>query len=527
MASTGAGGRGESMSPKRSRNASPPRQDPAPESKVDADSKAEPPSATDAETTKPLAPPPRPAQQPPSGNTPDYFANPPINASLSLEPNPFEQSFGGAPDTPGGTKLPSVAALTSPSSLLPGGGVTPFPWGAGSLRTGPLSPAMLSGPANDYFSSDHIRGSFPTPNESSLRTGLTPGGSGSMFPAPSPNSALFALTGSTAPTPSTLDFHRTAVSAAKREQKSQAQTQQSVTSQPQPLPEISNGVVPLKNDTKPAAGPFDPHDNDAANGLFMLAQGRNGTQPPPQQQYPVIPPPQIHTTTAPAPAAQAMSTSPQMNGNGSIAGSSARGVSEAASARSDDSEIARPNTRAKGKRNSAGGTNSRRKAEDNPGKAPASKKVKMNGGAPSPVNGSFDDMDHSDDDMMRDHEGNGKSKMTDEEKRKNFLERNRVAALKCRQRKKQWLANLQSKVEVFSNENDNLTAQISALREEVVNLKTLLLAHKDCPVTQQQGMHSAFMQQATMEPFNQQMNPYGMGAPMPSQPVPIGTRRFS
>ena len=60
-----------------------------------------------------------------------------------------------------------------------------------------------------------------------------------------------------------------------------------------------------------------------------------------------------------------------------------------------------------------------------------------------------------------------------------LLINSRVAALKCRQRKKQWLANLQSKVEMFSSENDALTAQISQLREEVVNLKTLLLAHKD------------------------------------------------
>lgn len=84
-------------------------------------------------------------------------------------------------------------------------------------------------------------------------------------------------------------------------------------------------------------------------------------------------------------------------------------------------------------------------------------------------------------------------------------------------------------MELFSSENDALTAQITQLREEVVNLKTLLLAHKDCPVTQQQGLHGAFMQQS-MEPFNPQMNPYGMGAPMAQQPVMAGQggpRRFS
>jgi len=103
----------------------------------------------------------------------------------------------------------------------------------------------------------------------------------------------------------------------------------------------------------------------------------------------------------------------------------------------------------------------------------------------------------------------------------------RVAALKCRQRKKQWLANLQHKVEVYSNENDALSAQISQLREEVVNLKTLLLAHKDCPVTQQHGMHPAFVP-ATMEPFNPQI-PYGMASSIPNQSLPgqVVNRRYS
>lgn len=82
---------------------------------------------------------------------------------------------------------------------------------------------------------------------------------------------------------------------------------------------------------------------------------------------------------------------------------------------------------------------------------------------------------------------------------------------------------------MFSSENDALTAQISQLREEVVNLKTLLLAHKDCPVTQQQGLHGAYMQQ-TLEPFNPQLNAYGMAGPIPGQPVMAGqavNRRFS
>lgn len=125
------------------------------------------------------------------------------------------------------------------------------------------------------------------------------------------------------------------------------------------------------------------------------------------------------------------------------------------------------------------------------------------------------------------YNANGK-KMTDEEKRKNFLERNRVAALKCRQRKKQWLANLQQKVEIFSSENDALSSQISQLREEVVNLKTLLLAHKDCPVTQSQGLAGSYMGQIMADYGNQMQNPYGMA--MNGQQVMAGQgmqRRFS
>jgi len=76
----------------------------------------------------------------------------------------------------------------------------------------------------------------------------------------------------------------------------------------------------------------------------------------------------------------------------------------------------------------------------------------------------------------------------DSEKRRNFLERNRQAALKCRQRKKQWLADLQNKVEYLSSDNEKLQTQATSLREEIINLKTLLLAHKDCAVAQANGV---------------------------------------
>ena len=98
----------------------------------------------------------------------------------------------------------------------------------------------------------------------------------------------------------------------------------------------------------------------------------------------------------------------------------------------------------------------------------------------------------------------------------------RVAALKCRQRKKQWLQNLQSKVELFSTENDSLSAQVHSLREEIVGLKTLLLQHKDCPVSQNQNIGGYFQQQ--QQDFNPHANPYGIGIPNGHQGMP-GQRR--
>ncbi|KAK4513958.1 uncharacterized protein ATC70_005965 [Mucor velutinosus] len=70
----------------------------------------------------------------------------------------------------------------------------------------------------------------------------------------------------------------------------------------------------------------------------------------------------------------------------------------------------------------------------------------------------------------------------DGEKRKHFLERNRQAALKCRQRKKQWLTNLQERVEFLANDNEQLQLQANVMRDEVMHLRNLLLAHKNCPM---------------------------------------------
>jgi ATF/CREB family transcription factor len=232
---------------------------------------------------------------------------------------------------------------------------------------------MLAGPqqGGDYF--DSFSRGLPTPNESSLRTGLTPGGGGSMFPAPSPNSqALFNSLQSGGATPGTLDFHRTAMNAAARNKNNQFNT-----SNPQ---ESSNMDA--------------THDaTDAANGLFMLAKGGQTNN-----QF-------------------AAANQPSTNGH------EKHGEASNSPGSPDDSKPASRGGRGKKAKPEPA---SRRKSETTA--KGSNKKAKSNSGA-AIVDPALDP--HDEDEEMEDEDmdepmthPNGK-KMTDEEKRRNFLERNR------------------------------------------------------------------------------------------------------
>uniref|UniRef100_A0A3Q3J4J8 Uncharacterized protein n=1 Tax=Monopterus albus TaxID=43700 RepID=A0A3Q3J4J8_MONAL len=73
-----------------------------------------------------------------------------------------------------------------------------------------------------------------------------------------------------------------------------------------------------------------------------------------------------------------------------------------------------------------------------------------------------------------------------DEKRRKFLERNRAAASRCRLKRKVWVQSLEKKAEDLSSMNGQLQNEVTLLRNEVAQLKQLLLAHKDCPVTAMQ-----------------------------------------
>ena len=66
-----------------------------------------------------------------------------------------------------------------------------------------------------------------------------------------------------------------------------------------------------------------------------------------------------------------------------------------------------------------------------------------------------------------------------------------LAALKCRQRKKAWLAQLQAKVEFLTAENERLTVALMSSREEISRLNSLVGAHPSSGHMQSSHGHAA------------------------------------
>uniref|UniRef100_A0A671MAX9 cAMP responsive element binding protein 5a n=1 Tax=Sinocyclocheilus anshuiensis TaxID=1608454 RepID=A0A671MAX9_9TELE len=73
-----------------------------------------------------------------------------------------------------------------------------------------------------------------------------------------------------------------------------------------------------------------------------------------------------------------------------------------------------------------------------------------------------------------------------DERREKFLERNRAAATRCRQKRKVWVMSLERKAEELTHTNLQLQNEVTSLRTEVSQLKQILLSHKDCPVSVRQ-----------------------------------------
>ncbi|RMJ28076.1 Transcription factor atf21 [Aspergillus sp. HF37] len=75
----------------------------------------------------------------------------------------------------------------------------------------------------------------------------------------------------------------------------------------------------------------------------------------------------------------------------------------------------------------------------------------------------------------------GSDEQPDEKvKRDRYLERNRVAASKCRQKKKEHTKGLESRFKEQSDKKDALMAEFAQLRLEVLGLKSKVLEHAKC-----------------------------------------------
>ncbi|KAM6994957.1 cyclic AMP-responsive element-binding protein 5 isoform 1-T1 [Tautogolabrus adspersus] len=96
-----------------------------------------------------------------------------------------------------------------------------------------------------------------------------------------------------------------------------------------------------------------------------------------------------------------------------------------------------------------------------------------------------------------------------DERRRKFLERNRAAATRCRQKRKVWVMSLEKKAEELTQTNMQLQNEVTMLKSEVTQLKQLLLTHKDCPITTMQKESQGYL--------SPESSPAGSPAPACSQ----------
>jgi chromosome segregation ATPase len=93
--------------------------------------------------------------------------------------------------------------------------------------------------------------------------------------------------------------------------------------------------------------------------------------------------------------------------------------------------------------------------------------------------------------------GHSKSSSDDDsvDRRKRYLESNRAAANRCRQKKKEWVSNLETKANELEKINHKLEKEMRALKQEIHQLKLLLLEHKDCPAMMSNNLYIALVPQ--------------------------------
>ncbi|KAJ2157223.1 hypothetical protein GGF46_004668 [Coemansia sp. RSA 552] len=89
-------------------------------------------------------------------------------------------------------------------------------------------------------------------------------------------------------------------------------------------------------------------------------------------------------------------------------------------------------------------------------------------------------VDDERDEAQRSSSSQAGEETAEQVRRRKFLERNRVAASKCRQKKKLWVQELERRAEDVTMQNRSLHIAVAQLKEEVMVLKNQLLAHRNC-----------------------------------------------
>ncbi|KAH8915043.1 hypothetical protein BT69DRAFT_1357062 [Atractiella rhizophila] len=412
-----------------------------------------------------------------------------VKRSNSTSPNDIHISGIHTPRTPGNNKLPpfsSIETRSIPSELN---------WSANvdSLRRGPLSPSLLDGPVQQDPSLG-LAHSFP------FKTGLTPQGSGltpllnGSLPPITPNTASaiqhFIMGDSPAPPPisaTNLEGNLTdtiagnsqapytsthtvsdrisslpasfPVLSTQAESPSLNSAERSVIaaasgsrSQPAALP--SHSRIASVSQTTASANLLLPDASRNQNGLFLLTQAHEFTQQPDDIA-----------------AAAALSSLNNNSGFGALPVIARPSAAKQPPTVEIESKPSGSQTR--GKKVTPTGGSKRKRTETSTSGAGGGRKAKRT----KMVDDSEEDEEYMS--LGKEKEKDDKPE-TEEEKRKSFLERNRQAALKCRQRKKAWLASLQAKVEYLSTDNEALQATVVSLQEEITSLRTLLLEHREC-----------------------------------------------
>ncbi len=97
-------------------------------------------------------------------------------------------------------------------------------------------------------------------------------------------------------------------------------------------------------------------------------------------------------------------------------------------------------------------------------------------------------------------------------RRSKFLERNRVAASKCRQKKKEWTSNLESRARDLQKNNSSLRLMLGSLKDEILFLKGELLKHTSCGCEQIQSylkQRAGDMSEQHEDLFKKEQSPIG------------------